>query len=163
MPHIQDDYASLRRTVAQMLRSVQMRIKEEPAAVAAGNVDLRGLLTAAGGEVSPDVGDQIGPVLAAHPHRPGPVFTISGPTPGSCPRPSWPSSRRGPDAGAPSAGPPATTSVTISIARRCGYATRSPGDGADDSPPMSHAGCRRPRRPLVVLSDATCDVHTSSC
>jgi hypothetical protein len=71
-PHVYDDYAaSLCRTVAQMLRSVQMRIREEPASLAADNADLRELLTAAGGQVSPDLADQIGPVLAAHPHRPG--------------------------------------------------------------------------------------------
>jgi hypothetical protein len=71
-PQVQDDYAaSLCRTVAQMLRSVQVRIKEEPAALVADNAELRELLTAAGREVSPDVGDQIWPVLAAHPHRPG--------------------------------------------------------------------------------------------
>jgi hypothetical protein len=46
-PHVQDEYAaSMCRTVAQMLRSVRVRVAEEPAALAADNSELRELLAA---------------------------------------------------------------------------------------------------------------------
>jgi hypothetical protein len=45
-PHVQDELAaSLCRTVAQMLRSVRVRVEHEPAALLADNQTLRGLLT----------------------------------------------------------------------------------------------------------------------
>jgi septal ring factor EnvC (AmiA/AmiB activator) len=53
-PKVEDEYAaSMCRTVAQMLRSVRVRIAEEPAALAADNAELRELL-AAHADRSPD-------------------------------------------------------------------------------------------------------------
>jgi hypothetical protein len=46
-PHVVDEYAaSLCRTVAQMLRSVKVRVAQEPAALVADNAELRAVLSA---------------------------------------------------------------------------------------------------------------------
>jgi hypothetical protein len=69
-PHVQDEYAaSLCRTVGQMLRSVQARLKEEPAALAADNADLREVLSANLDRLPGDIRAQVSAALDARSAR----------------------------------------------------------------------------------------------
>ncbi|MDI9953291.1 hypothetical protein [Rhodococcus sp. IEGM 1305] len=64
-PHVEDDLAQSRcRTVAQMLRSVQVRVREETQALAADNTDLRELFAEWSGTLPADVAPQVAAALA---------------------------------------------------------------------------------------------------